>query len=375
MTGFRVYRFEVVDESSRNGANVVYNARDTADGSDLQLYEWTPPERDAASASAALVQAMPELDGAEVFSAGLRLYLAAPQSKAKSAFQILRSHGLFTGDWPGICEEPKTPVQPIKIVVDLSAPGAASTPGPKSPPGAVAAAGAKSPATAKPPAGAKSRSASSAALPFVIAALVVAIIYGVRLQVQMNEVVRERDAAEAEARSLKAQIANLQQTADSLQSQVKQKDDQLTQRQNTEAKTASTMFRLVEENLKSNAPYFTLTLHNECARGPLFVAVRYLSLQGAWVTRGWWKIDYDQREDPDVYSKDGVFYLYAEIRNANLTWTGSREPDGFSTTLAPDNFLTQEGQDLQTANPRTVVMFRRSATVPDRRLFEGFNCR
>src|SRR5689334_19910586 len=99
---FQIYRFEIIDEVSRDGANVIYHARDTVDSSELQLYEWTPPLREASSAAAMLDDVGHELDGVEVFSSGARLYLATAQERARKALEKLRVHDLFPGPWPGL---------------------------------------------------------------------------------------------------------------------------------------------------------------------------------------------------------------------------------------------------------------------------------
>ena len=102
---FRIFRFEVSNEVARDGANVIYDVLDTADSSALQLYEWTPSPAESPAAAAKFAQVRSQLDGIETFASGHRLYVAVPRAQAKSTLDILRTHGLFTGIWPGVYQK------------------------------------------------------------------------------------------------------------------------------------------------------------------------------------------------------------------------------------------------------------------------------
>jgi len=101
---YQIYRFAVLGEVARADGNVIYDVLDTAENSRLRLYEWTPAPNVASSAMERLAQVGDELADAEVFTSGLRVYLAATESRAKPALDHLRSKGLFIGEWPGVFE-------------------------------------------------------------------------------------------------------------------------------------------------------------------------------------------------------------------------------------------------------------------------------
>ena len=106
---FRLYRFEVLEEIGGEGANTIYAARDTADSSSMHLYEWTPLPRESLSAAESLSRLTAELDGVEAFTSGPRFYVAASSTgQARKALELLRSHNLFLGVWPGVLEDPSS---------------------------------------------------------------------------------------------------------------------------------------------------------------------------------------------------------------------------------------------------------------------------
>ncbi|HZI56755.1 MAG TPA: hypothetical protein VFF39_08270 [Verrucomicrobiae bacterium] len=102
--GARIYRFEKIKEVGRSGANVIYEVRDTADSSVLQLYEWTAAPGEIEAGTKMLAQLGSSLNDGEVFPDGNRFYVAVSKAHARSVLDVLRTHRLFPGVWPGTLE-------------------------------------------------------------------------------------------------------------------------------------------------------------------------------------------------------------------------------------------------------------------------------
>ena len=338
---FQVFRFEVLDEIGRHGANAVYDVRDTADSSVLHLYEWSPPPRESSTAAESLTGVMDELDGTEAFASGPRLYVAAESTEqARKALEVLRNHNLFPGVWPGVIEPPADDriEQP-----DSSGPDHAIRP--------------------------------RSWLGFFLTSmtvLVLMIVWCIYLSNRVDDLTKERRDAETRANNYSSQISDLKAKVDSLNSDLNTQKELVAKQQVSNAETAQTIFQLAEQNAKSATTPYTLAVHNDCSKTPtITVAVRYLSLSSGWVTRGWWQVPFGETVTTNAYSKDGLFYVYAS--GNGMFWPRSGYPDSIEAEIVGDRFLRQGNENLDGSNKRTVSMFRAQASS-EGLLTQTFSC-
>ncbi len=110
--GRKIYnRFETLKEAAGSPGNMVYKTQDLADGSIVQLLEWTPDPAAFAASRDQLGAAQDDVPEVEVFSSPPSLYIASSSADAAlDALRKLQTKGLFPGDWPG-ADSPMSPEQ------------------------------------------------------------------------------------------------------------------------------------------------------------------------------------------------------------------------------------------------------------------------
>ena len=79
------------------------------------------------------------------------------------------------------------------------------------------------------------------------------------------------------------------------------------------------------------AEYDTIALRNACTV-EIAVALHYLDLDDAWITRGWWNVAPGQTVTTDAMTRNAYVYFYGENRSAGRSWNG----DGTEEALTLD---------------------------------------
>jgi serine/threonine protein kinase len=100
----------------------------------------------------------------------------------------------------------------------------------------------------------------------------------------------------------------------------------------------------------------TVTVKNDCAV-PLYLAIRFKVPDdtGHWVTSGWTEVPAGETRSPHMATANGMVYFWAREDNGN--WDGSNDSKATQTEVVSNNFIHEDGSELQGDNKRTVSMF------------------
>jgi uncharacterized membrane protein len=361
-------RFEVKKEAGGSPGNMEYEATDMLDGSAVTLLEWTPEASALAGAVAQLDEMGDGLMGAEAFSQGTSLYLAAASNAAATAaLRQLRSAGLFRARWPGFDDPDSTPLPPNPITV-------AAIP-------------------AEPPKRSTMRNWVIAA-----AAILVVVVLGAMAlvekqaaaqheldQARLNQAEAQRQQQEAQAeqaakdaQALKDRLsqAEAQRQSDEAQAEAARKEAAVNQQAMEDSLRQATAERqreaeqarkekeaqqkeldearqrekdMAEQKRQADLAKKDLegrlggtktsfddrqtalagTLSNQYHRirliyscpGEISVAIHFQGLDQNWVTEGWWRLGAFQQKVADpAYSQNATYYFYA--KSAESIWQG-----------------------------------------------------
>jgi hypothetical protein len=342
---FKIYRFELLSEVGRSGGNVIYDVKDTVDNSRACLYEWTPQPEKAAEAYATFSSLTAQLNNLETFTAGPRLYLVDFKSQARKELEVLRSHGLFSGNWPGLFDELPVPAGSVNAGLSHDSETKANY------------------------------SAVWMALFFLESVVVlVLVIWIVSLHGEIDQIKNDREKTQATGQVLYGQMETLQHDLDSARSELNRQKAFLAKHQDSEADMAYAAFHLAEESVKPSSGYYELSLENQCSAAPLFVVARYLDLQDRWVTRGWWKVSAGQFVPLDMYSKNGIIYLYAENNGKQVTLSDTNDFESISEDILMRDFIHPSSEILTDPDKRTISMIRLHLTPGSFQLKASFPC-
>ena len=324
---FKIFRFELLSEVGRSGGNTIYDVQDTANNSRARLYEWTPLLEKAAEASSTFYELRAQLNGLEAFTAGTRFYLVEIGAQARKELELLRSRGLFSGNWPFIFDEPAaSPDLPDAV-----------EPGPTQ----------------------KDRNK-----PWVVlfsgacVCILALLIWAFSLRGDIKRIGNDLEKSKAEGQTMAGQEETLNQNLEAVRTELNRERDFLAKHQDSEADMAYAAFHLAEENAKPASGYYQLNLENQCALTPLFVVARYLDMENRWVTRGWWTAISGQVLLTDLYSKDGIIFVYAENNGKRVTLSDTNELESITEDVLTRTFIRQSPEILTDPNKRTVSMIR-----------------
>ena len=128
-----------------------------------------------------------------------------------------------------------------------------------------------------------------------------------------------------------------------------------------------------EERSAAGLPYNTVAIQNGCDQ-PIFVAVNYMELDDAWVTRGWWVVPPGQVGETDVVTANRWVYLYAENQQAGLVW--SPQPGQFQQTksVVAKAFTLPDGEPPVYPDTRTATFFGVDIGPTFQRYVHSFTC-
>ena len=183
-----------------------------------------------------------------------------------------------------------------------------------------------------------------------------------RRRIEIAKADQERKQREERARLGREQARQKIEIAKAQQAQ-KQKDDlekrqeqERFERENVKAITDGFAQRQMDLSGGLSNQYHRIRLINKCDSGAIKVAIRFQSLDHAWVTQGWWSLEPHQEKAASlVYSQNGAFYFYAE--GGDNVWNG-QDANAVSLEVVENGFTHITGPILG-KNKRIVKAIRR----------------
>jgi TolB-like protein len=85
-----------------------------------------------------------------------------------------------------------------------------------------------------------------------------------------------------------------------------------------------------------SAPDIKLVLRNN-SRQVITVAINYLTYEGRWITRAWWRIPPGGTVEPNARTKNTYFYFYAEGEEGGV-WSGTGKTGSIDRWIVSDKF-------------------------------------
>jgi serine/threonine protein kinase len=114
----------------------------------------------------------------------------------------------------------------------------------------------------------------------------------------------------------------------------------------------------LEKRRSEMAPnVITMTFKNDCANVPLRLAIKFQrpDATGHFITSGWWEILPGESVSPKMATGNGNVYFWAH--GTNIEWHGDNEVGSIQEPVVSNDFVHQDGFELQGIDLKTVTMF------------------
>jgi hypothetical protein len=121
------------------------------------------------------------------------------------------------------------------------------------------------------------------------------------------------------------------------------------------------------------AEYDTIALRNACTV-EIAVALHYLDLDDAWITRGWWNVAPGQTVTTDAMTRNAYVYFYGENRSAGRSWNGDGTEEALTLDVVDARFDHLEGERWVYDPPVRASFFRRHTGDGWTEHVETFEC-
>jgi hypothetical protein len=166
----------------------------------------------------------------------------------------------------------------------------------------------------------------------------------------------ERARQDREKARQRVEIAKAQQAQRQKDDLEKRQEQERSERENAKAITDGFAQRQIDLAGGLSNQYHRIRLIDKCDSVAIKVAVRFQSLDHAWVTQGWWALEPHQEKTASlVYSQNATFYFYAE--GGDNVWNG-QDANAVGSEVV-ENAFTHITGPIFGKNRRTVKMIRR----------------
>ncbi len=115
---------------------------------------------------------------------------------------------------------------------------------------------------------------------------------------------------------------------------------------------------LAEKFTGEKREYDRILLRNQCDH-VISIALYYLDLDSAWITRGWWGVEPGQTVTTDAMTRNAFVYFYAENQQVERVWDGTGKDNAISLPVVDDRFDHLAGEAFVYDSPHTVSFYQK----------------